>query len=270
MSGFIYSGKSTNNIISDKLILAAWDFMSETSGSDRSTVIGARTITRPIANEYGTTYSPVSFSYILVKENGEPITEGEQAVIETWLTSPKFSSTLTLIDACDGTEIKHYKGKFVRTSWTATIGGWASVNFTFECVSPYAYEHHTEVYDVSESETITLNLDSDETEEYVYPVLKIYTDQPNFVAITNMSDNGNAMVIDAPRMLEVRIDCDKCLLTDGTGNDVISFEDIGWSDIGNIYWLRLHGNGENVLTVTGSARITIEYDTVNKMVGGWL
>lgn len=270
MSGFTYMGKSTDTVIGDKLILASWDAVTETLGSERDSIIGSRTISRPIANEYGTTYTPASFTYTLIKENGEPITDAEQVTIETWLTSPKYSNTLTLFDDCSGDTIKHYRGKFVRTSWVSSGAGWAGVNFTFESVSAYAYEHRTITETVDGTKSITFDLGSDELEEYVYPVLTIYSTLNDNVIITNTTDGNSRMTVKTPPRVAVRIDCDKCIVTDDTISGVIDFEDLGWDNLENIYWLRLNSNGNNTLTLQGNATITLDLDIANKMVGGWL
>ena len=54
-----------------------------------------------------------------------------------------------------------------------------------------------------------------------------------------------------------------------TYDSQLSFEDAGWSDVGNIYWLRLIP-GENVITVGSPCEITFNYDVIRKKVGGWL
>lgn len=276
MSGFNYYGKSTNNIISDcRLIIAAWDPITEVPGGQRETIIGSRTLTRPIANEYGTSYTPVSFSYSLIKEDMTPFSEEEQRTVEKWLTSPRYSDVLELID-CDGTSLRKYKGKFVRTSWLPTHGGYAGVNFTFECVAPYAFISQTvtkefpdEEAEEEETGLWEIDIPSDETEEYIYPVILIHATEENTVTITNETDGDLQMIITTLPNRTIRIDCDKCLLSDSSISGVVNFDDIGWDDVGNIYWLRLQ-SGTNVLNVTGEATITLQYDIVDKRAGDWL
>jgi len=64
-------------------------------------------------------------------------------------------------------------------------------------------------------------------------------------------------------------DCAHCIPSDATTNGLISYADLGWTDVGNIYWLRLL-HGINTLEVTGNANITIAYSCPYKKVGGWL
>lgn len=90
-----------------------------------------------------------------------------------------------------------------------------------------------------------------------------------------MTDNGNVMGIYADEMgnvlrLDVTIDCQRCLLTDSTRSTVVSFKDMGWADVGSIYWLRFLPRRINVLEIIGDVSIKIAYDYPYKKVGGWL
>lgn len=270
MSGFIYNGQSTATILTDSsLMLASFETVEEVTGHERSSILGNYTISRPIANEYGTQYEKVSFEYTLMKQNLEPFDEDEQTTIETWLSSPKYDSDLQLID-CNGYVQNIYTGKFISTRWISTIGGWAGVTFTFECNSAYAHQHYTHSYTVEGSKTISIDCETDELEEYTYPVITLYTTSgANQIVITNNTDDENEMTVNLPNRLNVVIDCNHCILSDGTTAGIVSFEDIGWEEIGNIYWLRLSA-GTNTIYVTGNCQITIEYDAVSKKVGGWL
>lgn len=267
MSGFNYNGKSTDTVIQDcRLILASWDSVTEIQGSERSTVAGERTVTRTAVNEFGTIYGKTIFSYALIREDGQPISDADQRVIETWLTSPKYSIPLELID-CEGTAICRYDGKFIKTAWIPTHGGWASVRFDFESATPYAYIPRTLTYSSAGNHTFTCH--SDELQEYTYPIVTITASSANTVKIKSVTDGNNTMTINMPALITVKIDCDKCILTDNTTSEVIDFDDIGWDDIGNIYWLRILP-GENTINITGSATVTISYNYVYKQIGGWL
>lgn len=57
VKGFIYNGKSTKNIIpSSELTLGTFNNSDSVTGHQRDNIIGDTTISRPIANEYGTQY----------------------------------------------------------------------------------------------------------------------------------------------------------------------------------------------------------------------
>lgn len=270
MSGFIYKNKSTETILSSsRLIIATFDEVNEVVGHERENVLGNNTLSRPIANEYGTLYNRVSFEYALIKENLEPFTDEEQKTVETWLSSPKYDSDIQLID-CYGYTNNIYTGKFINTRWLTSAGGWVGVAFIFECNSPYPHVHYEHNYTITDTRVITLNCKSDELEEYTYPTLTLFASNgANTVLITNITDDDHSMSIDLPNRLNVVIDCHHCILSDGTTEGIVDFEDVGWADVGNIYWMRLLA-GDNTITVNGNCQLKIEYDAVSKKVGGWL
>lgn len=269
MSGFNYKGYSTDTILGTKLVVATYSELNEMHGHDRDNLIGDTTMTRPIPNEYGTQYQNPSFDYCLIKIDNSPFTELEQIVVERWLTSPKFSSPLEIID-CDGNVIITYDGKFVHTEWVSTVGGYAGVTFTFESASPYPYRKYIKEYEIRGDESFILNCESDELEEYTYPVVEFYApSSTNNVTITNVTDGGNSLTIKALDRLRITMDCDHCILTDSTNGGVIDFDDVGWDDIGNIYWLRLLA-GNNELSCSGNVNLKITYKAVVKRVGDWL
>ena len=79
MSGFIYNGRSTRNILSDEIVLATFDDDEEIKiESKRESVAGDTTISRPIPNEYGTTYDRLVINYGLIKKNGGYFSVEEQ------------------------------------------------------------------------------------------------------------------------------------------------------------------------------------------------
>lgn len=270
MSGFIYNGKSTETILADsKLMLASFDSLTSITGSDREDIIGETTITRPIANEYGTKSSALTFEYALIKQNGNPFSDEEQIIIECWLSSPKFSSDLQIID-CDGNITCTYCGKFISTKWEPCCGGWGGVSFSFKNNSSYPKRRFEHTFNITGKSTFQLNCQSDELEEYIYPVITITEpSETAIVAIKNITDNNNTMTLRAYHMLPITLDCRYCIPTDKTKNGIISYTDLGWSDVGNIYWLRLLP-GINEIEVTGNVNLNIVYDAPYKKVGGWL
>ena len=113
MAGFNYHGMSTNNVIGVPLILVSAGNADYTQalGLNRNIQAGDITISRPINNEYGTISDHLQFTYGLIKQDLEPFYEEEQIAVERWLTSPKLSSTLGIID-CNGIERFTYFGLF--------------------------------------------------------------------------------------------------------------------------------------------------------------
>lgn len=270
MSGFIYNGQSTETILpSSKLMLCTFDDVDRVAGVERENIIGETTMTRPTANEYGTTSSPLLFEYALVKKNSKPFTDEEQISVERWITSPKFSRDLNIID-CEGNITTTYCGKFLSTEWVTCSGGYAGVVFSFQNNSAYPKKHYSKDFSISGNGVINIKCESDELEEYVYPVLTVTEpSETATVIIKNVTDNSNTMTIRAYDSLPMIFDCLHCIPRDSTTNGIVSYEDLGWTDVGNIYWLRLLP-GENTIEVTGNAEITISYDVPVKRVGGWI
>ena len=145
--------------------------------------------------------------------------------------------------------------------------------FTFENNSPYPKEHFAESFSDTNSEwTFTIDNTTDETEEFIYPTLII--NNPNETAnitITNMTDTGvvNSVTIKAESGVDIKMDCQHCILTNGRDNTAYNFDEIGWSDVGNIYWPRLLP-GENTFKISAPCSVDVVYDVVRKKVGGWL
>ena len=280
MAGFIYEGSSTSNIIGTELILVSLSGGSAMTPSiQRDLVGGDPTISRHIVNEYGTITGHLEFEYGLIKANGELFTIEEQIAVETWLTSPKFSSYLTVYD-CDGVQRYRYFGKFTSTEWLMIGDGYGALNFVFSVNGSYASGYHTFTVRPPQNAQInqnnmpywatTIACETDELEEWIYPKLTVsnLSDNDNvYFEILNSTDNNGEMKVDTQLNEDVIIDCKNCIIKGETSK--LSFRDLGWQDIGNIYWLRLK-DGNNLLRFTGNVSVKIEYDSPLKVVGGWL
>ena len=115
---------------------------------------------------------------------------------------------------------------------------------------------------------------SQEYEEYVYPVIEITPffsgSLPQELSVTNITDDNKEMKIDLPNNYGIRFDCKKCMVTElNTNIPVFSFKDIGWEDVGDVYWLRLKP-GMNKLKVSGCFNVRLVFYIVKKKAGGWL
>ena len=209
-----------------------------------------------------------------MKASRTDFTPEEQRIVETWLTSPKFSSELTIYD-CDGNDFMHYYGKFIGTEWMVSNENFLAVSFTFLVNGSYGYQHYTETYgadpeDPTADWSFEINCHSDELEEWVYPKLtisKVDFDNDVSFTLTNETDSGNTMTIITARKDDFYIDCQNNILSEESG--LVDFADLGWNDVGNIYWLRLKP-GINRINMSGAVNIKIEYDSPVKYVGGWL
>ena len=269
MGGFIYNGKSTKNILSEELILATFDDDAVIPEVNRNLTASDKTISKSVQNEYGTIYDNLTITYGLVKKNGNRFSSDEQQIIERWITSPKTSIDLQIYDDSDNV-IEIYCGIFKNTKWQSlgTTNTWIGLMFEFDCNSAYGKKHFLQTYNLSSSQTITINNPSDELEEYTYPTITLLQSSDTIQTITfkNISDNDKAMNIQVKKNMKTIIDCQHCIIKDQVG--LITYEDLGWDDVGSIYWLRLLP-GENQIEITGNASITIEFDYPCKKIGRW-
>ena len=274
MKGFIYDGKSTDSILdSSSLGLCTFESIDTIVGTSRENISGDISILRSIANEYGTTSTPLTFDYALYKTNEEAFTDEEQIIIETWLTSPQFSKDLQIFD-CNTKEITDtFCGKFLSTEWIPLPKGWAGIKFTFQNNSAYAKKHYDYSYTINniKETTFLLNCESNELEKYIYPNLIIKKkEETGTISIQNVNDNKNEMTIRAYKELPMYFDCLHCIPKDETTNQVISYSDLGWTDVGDIYWFRLLPGLNEIIVSGGNVDIQISFDVPYKKVGGWL
>lgn len=270
VKGFIYNGKSTKNIIpSSELILGTFNNSDSVTGHQRDNIIGDTTISRPIANEYGTQYQSLEIEYGIIKKDKTPFTDAEQRTIETWLTSPKFSQKLYFYDCDNKKNEEFYCGKFTKTDWYPCAGGFAGAMFTFTNNSAYPMFSFSKDYTISTTSNFTINCETDELEEYIYPKITITSSTSATFEIINKSDNSNSMKISAQKNLPMVFDCKNCIPKDGTTSGIFTYQDLGWTDVSNIYWLRFLP-GTNNLTVNGTGKLKLEFDYPYKKVGGWL
>ena len=294
---FTYNGKSTLNIISEPLLMVNYDSV-DSVGVNRNKIEGQVTILHPNANEYGTIYDSLSFTFALIKESDLAVsfTEQEQRKIEKWLISPKTSREMAITN-CDGNTY-YYNGIFTNLNWITGNGGYALVNVTFISKNPYPYKYNTAIiWDPDEPPyneqwppynhtdiPILLICNSDEEEEYVYPeviVLNNGANNTNFIISNNteyLSSTVNSMYVSNNVNFNMLFDCDKNIVyriiyNQVTGEyekiDTLTMKDLGWQKRDNISWLKLYPD-ENRLSITSDAKIILRYKTVYKKVGAWL
>lgn len=292
MRYFSYFGKSCLDVlgVNNPLVLVSLDgAVDEVTGSEKKVITGDTSIYRTVANEYGNMYDDVlEFEYTLIKFNDEVITPNEQRMIETWLTSPKLSQYLQLFDVnCRDGEIvdmpspkEIYCGTFTSTEWITCNGGYAGVTFTFQCDSPYAWQFYdNKRYAVGEYES-DIFVTTDDTQDYVYPKITFKAlndgEEPILHDVSfefiNKSDSNKSFKMVTQIDKTIVMDCKSCRVTDNAGN-LFSYDDLGWQDVGNIYWPRFI-NGYNDIAVNVDDGVTLEirisYMSPKKIVGGWL
>lgn len=284
MSGFNYRGASTETILDVPLCIVFTEGQTDSLGMSREKVEGERTISRTITNEYGTIYNPLSFTFSLMKQDYSVFTEEEQVKIERWLTSPKLSSELQIINCED--ESYSYFGIFTETRYEIVDGDLGLCTLTFNVNGAYPFKHYVvtgspvqNIQAQNNEYTININCKSDELEEYVYPVIKVTAFDANSnssFTLTNVTDNSNYVTVTTNRRTTIQMDCEHCIISEhGEGItqnayiNLLKYKDIGWEDIGNIYWPRLIP-GENVIKIKGNVTVEFSYYVPFKKIGGWL
>ena len=233
-----------------------------------------------------------------MKKDFETFTVEEQIAVERWLTSPKFSSKITITD-CDEQSYSYY-GLFTNTDWSLGNGDFMVCNFTFQVNGMYAFRSFTETFNgnrhddpnfpddiTSVDNPFVINLDcqSDELEEFIYPVIKIKALDDGVVGDFKLIPTTDNEISGKYRELSVTshhssttlvLDCQHCIIGEYANgiHDIIKvnplrYKDLGWNNVGDIYWPRLYP-GNNEIEVIGDVEVTISYDAPYKKIGGWL
>lgn len=299
MKYFTYMGQSSLNITDEPTIIASLQKVDDwTQGSRRKTMAGERTYYRPIANEFGTVYSDILTIKLGLVKCHSNFTYEEQIAIETWLTSPLLSRWLYVYDTDDPTYCVKYFGKVISTDWAHYNNGFLAVDFTFETNAPYPWTQCIHYFrfkdgvpqtkingewvdnepaksqiDMNEYEPFTFNVDSDELESPVYPLITFYPQDEGirttfgFNNLREMHGFGDAQLRNG---MVTKFDCRYLILSDEAG--LVDYDDWDWGDVGNVYWPRFWP-GKNQFMITGDIQnmdITIAYNAPYKKVGGWI
>ena len=223
----------------------------------------------------------------MIKSDKTCFTDEEQRIVETWLTSPRFSQEMHLFDCnFDHNDNSHnyfYKGRFTETEWYVGGNGWAGIMFTFTCSTAYPYRKYVHSYSISGDTNVRINCQTDELDSYVYPVLKFSNNISSSSGLVkdfnfklkNLTDNNAELKAIVQSGTTIAFDCQNCipwkyLVEDNNGSrSECLYSDLGWNDVGNIYWARLFP-GNNEWTVYGNGTLIVEYNCPFKRVGGWL
>lgn len=284
MAYFIYQGGNSETIASSPLILVSNEVVDSVTGQQRNKVQSEPTISRPIVNEYGVISDHLVFSYCLMKQDGEAFTEREQIAIERWLTSPKFSSGLTIVD-CNGVHTTYY-GMFTSTEWILGSGGFILCKFTFEVNGTYPFREYYDAksaahYEDGELISIDDEFDfdlfcyTDEMEEYIYPRITITSVQQSGdktqCSIINKTDNNSHISLEFASAWPIYIDNQHCTVSRIVNQKIVNlkYRQVGWDTVDSINWFRLH-DSENKLHINGQVKVEFEYIAPVKKVGGWL
>lgn len=162
--------------------------------------------------QYGKVYSePLTFTFGVMKADGESFTIDESRALNNWLTSPVTYKELRFYNdrALDNihfyaicTEVKDVFYK-----------GFVGKEITFECNAPFGYDKETtkEITSTSEGVEFVVNNSSDAGE--YYPTIEIEVDEENLsdIVLSNITDNNSVTLrlgelfviyIDKPRLEE--------------------------------------------------------------------
>ena len=141
------------------------------------------------------------------------------------------------------------------------------VGFTaiFQTNSPFAWTH--EITQTVTNGSVTFTVNNAERYREIYPTITITAtadDTPSIrseITIGNSVD-GLSMTLSLRQGDATTIDAMRSVIKDNSG--LISFTDLGISDVDYIYWPRLY-NGENTITITGDCTATIKYREPRKV-----
>ena len=158
-----------------------------------------------------------------------------------------------------------YFGVFSDVQAQVIDGNVVGFNCTFTTDSPFAWTH--EIHQVVDgSATFTVN--SAEKYREIYPLIEI-TAAPDWessairseVTIGNSVD-GLSMTLNLRQGDTTTIDAMQSIIKDHSG--LVSFTDLGISDVDYIYWPRLY-HGSNTITIEGNATAILKYREPRKV-----
>lgn len=244
-------------------------------GLTREILKGGTNRFRTSPNHMGTSYSDVLVYDITLskdssKHNNQKdlyFTEDEVDEINSWLTSPDYPTLFHMYDYEEEVYKKYdYFGIFTDVQTECVAGYIVGLTFTLTTNSPYAFSNTIKKeFECSGETNIIIDIKTSERKREIYPVIVINptgtTSGRENITIKNVTDNNRTLSLNLLKE-PVTIDCAKSRIYDSVG--LLSFEDLGVSDIDYLYWLKLY-HGTNSLVVIGNATITFEYREPRKV-----
>lgn len=270
---FDYNGKNSKDF---NLRMVRIDNLDVSVGLTREISKGPTNFYKKRANHYGTTYSDVlSFEIHLIKDEcGDeysPFTKNDIRNINAWLTSPNVPKKLHVYNfETENQEEYDYYGLFTDVAYDF-IGGDgnnlpAAIKLTFTCDSPFGYVSKTQIVEATTNTLVTIQVENDEWEEYVFPLIKVETDNlegatERTFSIINTSDNDRTFSIKISDKNTFWIDSQKKTIYDELG--LFDLSSLNVEDIGYFYLPRLL-NGENNLIISGNCTLTFSWEECRK------
>ena len=195
---------------------------NDESGLNRDILKGTANMYRSQAVHYGTVYnSVITLPLFIVKFHCDyedtQISLYELRKLQSWLTSSKLPQSL-FIAGREGNLIE-YHGVFTELS-PYSYKGLNGLNLKFTCDSPFGYDTKTIKIAADDAEkgiTKRIFCDTDEAEEYLYPVIQIYPKSSGNFTFQNKNDNDSIMSLSfSKKYTEIIIDCKlKRIIADG-------------------------------------------------------
>ncbi|MGN0417106.1 phage tail domain-containing protein [Anaerostipes faecalis] len=262
--GFSFNGKSLSDF-SPNIIIGHIDKSDDSFGLKREIVNGTTTMNRNIYHAYNTKYSEqLSFSVTLLHVDQSRFTFSQISELTRWLTSPKSYRKIQFYD-CEGTfEDIFYYAIVTNVSPNESLGI-AGITIEFTCNSSYGFIEKTtgilDTIDTLEVSNYTLKkkiyCDSDELEEYVYPIIIINADYLwSNLQIINHTDNERIMDLYDIKG-NYKINCQHQVIV--KNNSYVMLSDLFKIDkLEKLYWLRLLP-GENDIEIIGRGLIEIKW-----------
>lgn len=274
---FEYNNRSSKEF---NLKIVRIDDLDIPTGLSKEIVKGTTNFYRKRPAHYGTTYNDdFSFEIHLIKDTNKDdspsFTKDEIRRINAWLTSPTVPKKFHMYNYEEEQSDEYdYYGLFTNIEYaindSANFGAPAAIIATFTCDSPYGWVSKIQTIEAAETDTkVTAKIfvDSDELEDYVFPL--IYIEPKNISGSTtrkfillNKSDNNKKIQINVSDNHSFYIDSKKMKIYDSLG--LMTIDDLGVSDIGTFYLPRLV-NGINTITITGQCKVTITWEEPRKV-----
>lgn len=270
---FTYDNHSSEE---HSLIIASFEQNTEIPmGLSREILKGEMNRFRTSPNHMGTSYQDVlSFNITVVKNPSNHdsqkelyFTEDEVDEINAWLTSPDYPTLFHMYDYEEETYKKYdYFGLFTDVQTNEVAGYIVGLTYTLTTNSPYAFTNIiTKEFECLGETNITINVNTSERKREIYPIIKLLPSGNELgrvnIQIKNVTDNNRVLNLNVLKE-PITIDCGKSKIYDSVG--LLSFEDLGVSDIDYLYWVKLY-HGTNNLVITGDTTITFEYREPRKV-----
>ena len=189
-SSFTYNGKSSDDF--GVIICASEQPESIPIGLTREILKGEITSRRPVANWYNAKYSDVlTFEVTITKPENRAFSREEIRDINAWLTGPRTPTLLFFED--EAFDPINYYGVF--TDVANTYGsGILMLTYTFTCDAPYGWSNEREFKYTSGGVLEVVN-DTDEINDFVYPLLEISANPGQEIEIENLSEISTVLLL---------------------------------------------------------------------------